>query len=212
MGLYADSQLQYYDYFGMQGEAVENAQLGQTAKKGIHRVVSAHEIFIYLQNPKGGSPHLIGRAQRLSARRDFGTELVYEIGSMKPQEAVPLRYEGTIDLERYFVRLDDLKGALDQIGIPFSLSHEGRILEHSTFGFTITVKDKYTREIIREYRNCVVRSCDEEIRAGAIVGETMSLYYSECLDYAEILKEEKANIIGGGQATAGIGAGASAGR
>jgi len=205
MGVYATTAQDYYDYFGQEGIGTQG---GHAVPEGLHRVVGAHEIKIYIQHPKDpGKSYLIGRAQRLSARRDFGTELVYEIGSMKPQEAVPLRYEGTLDLERYFVRIDDLKGVMEAIGIPFSLSHEGKILEHSTFGFVIDVTDKYTGKIIRRYRNCVIRSCDEEIRAGAIVGETMSLYYSECQDDSEI---SKGNLQGSATASAGVGVGAGA--
>ena len=175
---YEDEQKQkYYDYFG-EGAYNKNTS---TPEGKLHRSISAHEIILFIIAPDG-TDYQIGRAQRLSARRDFGTEPVFEIGSMKPQEFVPLRYEGTVDLERYLVRLDDLKGIMDRVGIKFSLSNEGKILAHSTLGFNIRVQDKYDERVIREYKNCVVRSCDEEIRAGAIVGETMSLYYSECSD------------------------------
>jgi hypothetical protein len=172
-----ETKQKYYDYFGI-GEYNKETS---TPEGKLHRSISAHEIILYIIGPKNRD-YPIGRAQRLSARRDFGTEPVFEIGSMKPQEFVPLRYEGTVDLERYLVRLDDLKGIMDRVGIKFSLSNEGKILAHSTLGFNIRVQDKYDNRIIREYKNCVVRSCDEEIRAGAIVGETMSLYYSECSD------------------------------
>ena len=174
---YEDTTKQkYYDYFGMRSYGGTYTPEGK-----LHRSISAHEIILFIIGPND-KEYPIGRAQRLSARRDFGTEPVFEIGSMKPQEFVPLRYEGTVDLERYLVRLDDLKGIMDRVGIKFSLSDEGKILTHSTLGFNIRVQDKYNDKIIREYKNCVVRSCDEEIRAGAIVGETMSLYYSECID------------------------------
>lgn len=199
----SESQM-YYDYFGV-GQGANEPPEG-----GLHRTISAHEILIAIANPKGGegTEFIVGRAQRLSARRDFGTEAVYEIGSMKPQEFVPLRYEGTIDLERYLVRIHDLKGVLSRIGIPFSLSHEGKLLKHSTFGFDIIVRDKYTGKVIRKYRNCVVRNCDEDIRAGAIVGETMSLFYSECQDHADIIQSP---TQGTATASSGIGAGVTAG-
>ena len=41
----------------------------------------------------------IGRAQNASSRIDYGTQGVYEIGSIFPQEHVYLKYEGTVTLE-----------------------------------------------------------------------------------------------------------------
>lgn len=44
--------------------------------------------------------HVVGRAQSASGERSYGTEGVYEIGSIMPQEHVYLRYEGSINVER----------------------------------------------------------------------------------------------------------------
>lgn len=43
---------------------------------------------------------IIGRAQSASGERQYGTQGIYEIGSIMPQEHVYLKYEGTITLER----------------------------------------------------------------------------------------------------------------
>lgn len=51
---------------------------------------------------------VIGRAQSLDGRRSFGTEGVYEIGSIMPQEHINNRYEGTVSLERFLIKKDDL--------------------------------------------------------------------------------------------------------
>ena len=51
---------------------------------------------------------VVGRAQGLDARRSYGTEGVYEIGSIMPQEHVYQRYEGSITLERFLMKNDDL--------------------------------------------------------------------------------------------------------
>ncbi len=161
----------YYDYF-------------TNTADGYHRSLGGHDIVLTLQTPSGHN-RPIGRAQSLAGRRDFGVEQVYEIGSMKPQEFVPLRYSGSITLNRYLIREEDLVGLLKATQTPFSLSNEGKILLQSVRGLSVEVRDQYTGKIIRKYRNCVVSACDEDFRAGAIRGETMTLLYSECETYAD---------------------------
>ena len=56
---------------------------------------------------------VVGRAQSLDGRRSFGTEGVYEIGSIMPQEHINNRYEGSISLERFLIK----KGDLAKIGM-----------------------------------------------------------------------------------------------
>ena len=41
---------------------------------------------------------IVGKAQGIDGERNFGTEGVYEIGSIMPQEHINLRYEGSINL------------------------------------------------------------------------------------------------------------------
>lgn len=52
----------------------------------------------------------IGRIQGFDGERSYGTQGVYEIGSIMPQEHIPLRYEGSLSVERFFVRKADLHG------------------------------------------------------------------------------------------------------
>lgn len=52
----------------------------------------------------------IGRIQGFDGERSYGTQGVYEIGSIMPQEHIPLRYEGSLSVERFFVRKSDLHG------------------------------------------------------------------------------------------------------
>ena len=54
---------------------------------------------------------VIGRAQNLDPRVSYGTEGVYEIGSIMPQEHIHLRYEGVFSLERYLMTEQDLAQA-----------------------------------------------------------------------------------------------------
>ena len=88
---------------------------------------------------------VIGRAQSLDGRRSFGTEGVYEIGSIMPQEHINNRYEGTVALERFLIKKDDLA----KVGLA-ALGEE--IL--NTDVIDIEVIDKATGDTIRCYRGC----------------------------------------------------------
>lgn len=159
-----------------------------------HRVIGGHDIVLKI----GDTP--IGRAQAISATRDFGIEPVYELGSMKPREFIPMRYNGSLTLERYLIRENDLVSILRDVkttyatadgmketnaASSFSLSDEGKILLHSISGISISVIDRYasqtdvTKRVLREYRNCVFASYDEDFRAGALSGERATVFYTE---------------------------------
>lgn len=147
----------------------------EPANGNVHKTLAGHDVLILLEGEE------IGRAQSLSGTIDFGIEPVMEVGSMKPQEFVPLRYSGTLTLERYLVRNDDLVNVLNRTKIPFDLSQEGYILLHSITGFEIMVRDKYTHDVIRCYRNCVFSSTDETITAAGIGGERATIQFSEVI-------------------------------
>ena len=51
---------------------------------------------------------IVGKIQGLDGERSFGTEGVYEIGSIMPKEHINNRYEGSLSMERFFVRSKDL--------------------------------------------------------------------------------------------------------
>jgi hypothetical protein len=107
-----------------------------------------------------GSP--IGRAQSIEATRNFGTEGQYEIGSIMPQEHIPLKYEGTITFEKYLVRKKSLAAlGLASLGVG--------ILNVDVIDIEIT--DKYTGDIVVVYRSCTLISQSEDYRVGAIAGE-----------------------------------------
>lgn len=66
-------------------------------------VHSGHTILLKIKG------EIIGRAQGIDGRRSFGTEGVYEIGSIMPQEHINLRYEGTATMDRFLVKKKSLK-------------------------------------------------------------------------------------------------------
>lgn len=105
----------------------------------------------------------IGRAQRISGRRSFGTENQYQIGSILPQESVPLKVEGSVTLEKYRIRKDSLAEA--------GLSAYGAdILTMNVIDIEIT--DKYTNDIVIVYRSCTLQESSEEFSANAMSSET----------------------------------------
>lgn len=114
---------------------------------------------------------VVGRAQSLDGRRSFGTEGVYEIGSIMPQEHVNQRYEGTIQLERFLIKKDDLA----QVDMA-ALGEE--ILQRDIID--IEVIDKSTGECVRVYRGCTCVDYSETFRVGAISGENASFQYLSC--------------------------------
>jgi hypothetical protein len=60
-------------------------------------VHAGHTIFIRVNNQR------VGRAQAIDGERSFGTEGIYEIGSIMPQEHINNRYEGSLNIERFFM-------------------------------------------------------------------------------------------------------------
>ncbi len=115
----------------------------------------------------------IGRAQGLDARRSFGTEGVYEIGSIMPQEHVHNRYEGSFTLERYLVRKKDMV----KLGIA-ALGE--KILDIGELDFEVI--DKITQQTVRVYSGCTCADHSENFRVGAISGENATFYYKSARD------------------------------
>lgn len=111
---------------------------------------------------------VVGRMQGLDGDRSFGTEGVYEIGSMMPQEHVTNRYEGSVTAERFFVR----EQGLHELG--YSAVNE-KILQ--TPIFTIEVLDKYTGKLVRAYHGCTAVNYRETFRVGTISGENATWTY-----------------------------------
>lgn len=116
---------------------------------------------------------VVGRAQGIDGRRSFGTEGVYEIGSIMPQEHVYNRYEGSVTVDRFFVKKDNLK----KLGFA-ALGEEVLNLDV----IDIVVVDKITREIVRAYRGCSIQDYSETFRANAIAGENATFVYLKASD------------------------------
>lgn len=127
----------------------------------------------------------VGRAQSIDGRRDWGTEGVYELGSIMPKEHVHNRYNGTATLERYFVA----KKSLAELGFS-SLGEE--VLQKGVID--IEVIDKSTGKLLRAYRGCTINDSSENFRVGAISGENATFSYLEAVDEKTSKSSTGANI------------------
>ena len=116
---------------------------------------------------------VIGRAQSLDGRRSFGTEGVYEIGSIMPQEHINNRYEGTVTLERFLIKKSDLaKAGLAALG--------EEVLTHDVIDIEVLSKYGTEDNVVRVYRGCTVVDYSENFRVGAISGENATFQYLSC--------------------------------
>ena len=137
---------------------------------------------------------VIGRAQSLDGRRSFGTEGVYEIGSIMPMEHINNRYEGTVTLERFLIKKSDLAKA------GFAALGE-EILARDVID--IEVISKYDNSVVRVYRGCTAVDYSENFRVGAISGENATFQYLSCdrgNQDAELMSELYSGMNEAGQA------------
>ena len=114
--------------------------------------------------------HLIARAQSLTADRSYGTEGVYELGSIMPQEHVYLKYQGTLTLERFRMVADNLASAKRSIA---KLGED--ILQQDII--TINIMDSVTRGVVESFYGCTASSYNTSYRANQIVSESINFFY-----------------------------------
>ena len=111
----------------------------------------------------------LGRAQNASSEIQYGTQGVYEIGDIFPQEHVYLKYEGTLTLERAML----IKQSLADLGLA-GLGAD--IL--STGTVNITIKDKTNGgRIIAAYIGCTGQNYSLRVEANNIVSETLNMVF-----------------------------------
>jgi len=130
---------------------------------GSQQTISANMIEITAKNKR------LGRAQNASSEIQYGTQGVYEIGDIFPQEHVYLRYEGTITLEHallYKQSLADLHLA------PLGADVLG------TGVINIIIKDKtHKGSIIAAYIGCTAQNYSVSVRANEILSETLNMTF-----------------------------------
>lgn len=111
---------------------------------------------------------IIGRAQSASGQRSFGTEGIYEIGSIMPQEHVYLRYEGSVTLERMRMKKEDLAS----LGIT-ALGED--ILKRDIID--IIMMDNLTKQVVVAYRGCSAQDYSEAFNANQVTTESTTFLY-----------------------------------
>lgn len=127
-------------------------------------VQTGNRIYIQVKN------HVIARAQSLSGSRSYGTQGIYQIGSIMPQEHVYLKYTGTISLERFRMIKDNLASATMDIA---RLGED--ILTQDILD--INVVDALTKQLSISYRGCTANSYAENTRANEVVSENIEFSY-----------------------------------
>ena len=110
---------------------------------------------------------VLGRAQSLSGDRQYGTEGIYEIGSIMPQEHVYLRYEGSVTLNRFRMKRE----SLDQLGL--GALGEDILLKGV---IDILVMDNLMKTPVIIYRGCTAASLNESFEVGQIAMEECQFY------------------------------------
>ena len=132
------------------------------AKVTDQSVHTGNTVYIMIQG------QVLGRAQSLSGERSFGTEGVYEIGSIMPQEHVYLKYTGSVTLEHMRLRTSSL-GSLGLAAMGEEVLGKGII--------DINVLDNLTGNPVVTYRGCSIDTYSENFRANDIVTESVRFYY-----------------------------------
>jgi len=114
---------------------------------------------------------VVGLAQTADGRRSFGTEPVHGIGNFMPVEHVQLRYEGTVTVDRFFIRTDDLR-SLGLAALGSDILDLGIV--------DMLVIDRITKKVLRQYVGMTMSDYTETFRANAIAGENATWRYLEC--------------------------------
>ena len=114
--------------------------------------------------------NVIARAQTLTANIDYGTEGVYQLGSIMPQEHVYLKYTGTLTLERFRMTTDNLASK----NIDLARLGEDILTKDIV---TIDVVDNVTTEVVESFFGCTASQYSSSFRANQIVTESIDFFY-----------------------------------
>lgn len=127
------------------------------------QTVTANNISLTIQD------HTIGRAQNASSRVEYGTQGVYEIGSIFPAEHVYTKYEGTLTLERVLLWNQNLA--------EMHLAPLGEdVLATGTTNVVIKNKDN-SNKVICAYIGCTAQNYSMNVQANTMVSETLNMVY-----------------------------------
>jgi hypothetical protein len=133
------------------------------ASRTTQKVRSHLQAKIYLAGTEIGS----GRAQSFDADHDFGTQAVHGVGDYEAAEHVFLKFNGTLTLDTFMIREQDLVN----LGVA-ALGKE--ILDLEVLEVTLHDENGLT---LRNYEDCVIQRYRETIRQGEICGENATMFF-----------------------------------
>lgn len=105
---------------------------------------------------------VIARAQSLQSERSFGTTGIYEIGTIMPKEHVYLKYEGSVTVDRFRMRKENL------ISLGYAALGED-VLKLDVVD--IVLQDDTTKQVIEAYFGCSIDTYNTEVRTNEVATE-----------------------------------------
>lgn len=138
-----------------------------------HKTLSGNIVTVQID----GQP--VGRALNVRYDEDFGTEPIYEVGSMLPAELIPQRWSCRLSIEKYALR----ERAFDGLNVAYS---EDILLKNL---FDLIVKDRTTGKIIHLFRGCVQANAGGQIAANRPVNQNATFYAMDHLSGDELDQE-----------------------
>lgn len=112
---------------------------------------------------------VVGRIQSISSRESFGTEPVYELGSMMPAEYVTNRWQGTLTIEKYQLRRSQFDG------LPVAYSENVLTSEL----FDVVVIDKATGVQLEKFIGCIQSDAGKTFQANRAANQNVTFFYMD---------------------------------
>lgn len=129
---------------------------------------SSLAIKIQIVTATGPKPVGSGRIQSLAADQDFGMTPVHGVGDYEPAEFAPTRFGGTLTLDAFRIRTEDL--------VALKIAALGKAILQLPI-FKLQAYDKVSGAVYRTWDGCVISRYSERIQEGAIAGENATVLY-----------------------------------
>ena len=124
---------------------------------------SGHLVRIMARTGQGSKA--VGWARTAAMPQDFGTEAAHVIGSIMPQEHVPQRWQGSITLDSFRIRRNDLR----KCGLA-AYGEEVLMMEL----IDLEVLDRVSGDVCKVFERCTLASYNYNVTANAFSGESVT--------------------------------------
>jgi hypothetical protein len=138
-----------------------------------HKTLTGNQILIQIAG------QTVGRCQSITHRESFGTEPLYELGSMLPAELVPLRWSGSLTVDKYRLR----QSAFDKTPVKYGEN----VLKQQLFD--VVVVDKVTGNVVEKFRGCVQSDLSGAFPANRASTQNVTFLYMEHVDGADLARQ-----------------------